>query len=299
MEKGLDMQTLPKVFKDVIFFAKVLCIEYLWIDALCIIQDDARDLETEISNMGDIYRNAVLNVGSIAVASTQADTHPHILSNTSSDEQSDGESSTASLDSPHFLSEDPVGLARAFQVYLKDDYYAGLWGKDMLRGLLWYRDVYHHFDYLDIYPSEYRGHDQYEWYDSGYTEEGVRSVNGAYYFLMAYRDLEIEDEGRSGSVLGLIVEPVDSGQTEYCRIGAFDHKWRYAETEDDSIKPEDYPEFVGWNPDDYERHTITIFSSLITSLYPATRRSRRNLDHMTCSMEASRQFYQYKKRVLK
>src|SRR5947209_1194200 len=43
-------------------------IAYIWIDALCIIQDDEEDKEKEIKNMGHIYRNAFLNVGGIAAA---------------------------------------------------------------------------------------------------------------------------------------------------------------------------------------------------------------------------------------
>jgi hypothetical protein len=34
------------------------------------------------------------------------------------------------------------GMARCFREVLQDDYFAGIWRKDMLRGLLWYIDKY-------------------------------------------------------------------------------------------------------------------------------------------------------------
>ena len=39
---------------------------FLWIDSLCIIEDDAADWETEASRMGDVYANAYLTVAALA-----------------------------------------------------------------------------------------------------------------------------------------------------------------------------------------------------------------------------------------
>lgn len=36
---------------------------YIWIDALCIVQDDKLDVEKEIGKMGQIYRNSSLTIG--------------------------------------------------------------------------------------------------------------------------------------------------------------------------------------------------------------------------------------------
>ncbi|KAK3638583.1 hypothetical protein LTR22_017767 [Elasticomyces elasticus] len=49
---------MPKTFQDAIVVAKALDIEYLWIDALNIIQDDEEDWQREATKMADIYRNA-------------------------------------------------------------------------------------------------------------------------------------------------------------------------------------------------------------------------------------------------
>ncbi|KAF2993705.1 hypothetical protein E8E14_000594 [Neopestalotiopsis sp. 37M] len=39
-----------------------LAVDHLWIDALCIVQDDEQDRITEIANMGQIYENAYLTI---------------------------------------------------------------------------------------------------------------------------------------------------------------------------------------------------------------------------------------------
>jgi hypothetical protein len=59
---------LPLVFQDAAALARRLAIPHLWIDALCIVQDNTVDLSREISNMGHIYRNAFLNIGALEAA---------------------------------------------------------------------------------------------------------------------------------------------------------------------------------------------------------------------------------------
>jgi hypothetical protein len=63
LRQGTVIETLPKVFTDSMEMCRRLNIQYLWIDALCIIQDDAADCEKEIANMGEIYANADINFG--------------------------------------------------------------------------------------------------------------------------------------------------------------------------------------------------------------------------------------------
>ncbi|KAI0398771.1 heterokaryon incompatibility protein-domain-containing protein [Xylaria palmicola] len=62
--KGIDCERLPNTFKDAIQVAKALQIQYLWIDALCIIQmeDDEGDWKIEAPRMGDIYHNSVFTI---------------------------------------------------------------------------------------------------------------------------------------------------------------------------------------------------------------------------------------------
>ncbi|KAK3990670.1 heterokaryon incompatibility protein-domain-containing protein [Cladorrhinum sp. PSN332] len=51
---------LPPTFRDAVRFTRKLNIRYLWIDSLCIIQDDPLDWECEASRMYDLYRGAFL-----------------------------------------------------------------------------------------------------------------------------------------------------------------------------------------------------------------------------------------------
>ncbi|KAI1739974.1 HET-domain-containing protein [Xylaria scruposa] len=60
--KRISWSVLPKSFQDAIKVVRALGIRYLWIDALCIIQDDAADWESESAKMADVYENAFLTI---------------------------------------------------------------------------------------------------------------------------------------------------------------------------------------------------------------------------------------------
>lgn len=62
-KQGINFHCLPKNFQDAVMVARSLGIKYLWIDALCIIQDDKEDWEKESGNMATIYQNAYLVLG--------------------------------------------------------------------------------------------------------------------------------------------------------------------------------------------------------------------------------------------
>ncbi|PMD45788.1 HET-domain-containing protein, partial [Hyaloscypha variabilis F] len=66
---GIRYDTLPKNFQDAITVARAIGVDYIWIDSLCIIQDDALDWEIESSRMASIYQNAHV----VLVASNSAD----------------------------------------------------------------------------------------------------------------------------------------------------------------------------------------------------------------------------------
>jgi hypothetical protein len=60
--QGIDVSIMPQAFKDAIAVGRSLEIEYLWIDSLCIIQDDSNDWERESSKMAEIFSSAYLTV---------------------------------------------------------------------------------------------------------------------------------------------------------------------------------------------------------------------------------------------
>jgi hypothetical protein len=57
---GIEIERLPKTYRDAIVVTRALGARYLWIDALCIIQDDQDDWKRESSRMADVYQNAQL-----------------------------------------------------------------------------------------------------------------------------------------------------------------------------------------------------------------------------------------------
>ncbi|PHH54249.1 hypothetical protein CFIMG_003032RAa [Ceratocystis fimbriata CBS 114723] len=67
--KLIDPSKLPVVFTDAIKAARLLGLTYLWIDALCIVQDDDADWKSEITKMGDIYTHAFV----VLAAASSAD----------------------------------------------------------------------------------------------------------------------------------------------------------------------------------------------------------------------------------
>ena len=62
MRDGFPSKDLPATFRDAIRCACMLDVQYVWIDALCIIQDDQADWEAESATMCDVYSNAYLVV---------------------------------------------------------------------------------------------------------------------------------------------------------------------------------------------------------------------------------------------
>jgi hypothetical protein len=58
----IELDTMPQAFQDAVSIARTLSIKYLWIDSLCIIQNDARDWQIESSKMAEIFGNAYLTL---------------------------------------------------------------------------------------------------------------------------------------------------------------------------------------------------------------------------------------------
>jgi Heterokaryon incompatibility protein (HET) len=65
----LDMLKLPQTFKDAIMITRRLGFRYVWIDALCIIQDSADDKMKEIGTMEKIYSEASLTIAIVSHSS--------------------------------------------------------------------------------------------------------------------------------------------------------------------------------------------------------------------------------------
>ena len=66
LKERIPWDSLPKTFRDAILITRALQnafgVKYIWIDALCILQDSPGDWDKEASNMADIYRHSFCNL---------------------------------------------------------------------------------------------------------------------------------------------------------------------------------------------------------------------------------------------
>jgi hypothetical protein len=58
MRMSITQDDLPKIFKQAIQVARTLGVRYLWIDALCVVQDIPADKQREAALRGDIFSNS-------------------------------------------------------------------------------------------------------------------------------------------------------------------------------------------------------------------------------------------------
>ena len=63
---------LPLTFQDAIEVTRRLGFHYLWIDSLCILQDDRSDWLCESAEMGKVYSNAVLNLSATGIPNSSS-----------------------------------------------------------------------------------------------------------------------------------------------------------------------------------------------------------------------------------
>jgi hypothetical protein len=66
-----DLYLLPKTIRDAVKVTRALGISFLWVDALCIIQDDSRDMEIELARMGSIYQGATVTISAASSVSSK------------------------------------------------------------------------------------------------------------------------------------------------------------------------------------------------------------------------------------
>ncbi|KAF2681075.1 HET-domain-containing protein [Lentithecium fluviatile CBS 122367] len=59
---SIDLGSLPKTFREALDIATTLGFRYLWIDSLCIVQDDSADWQRESAKMQYIFRAATLTI---------------------------------------------------------------------------------------------------------------------------------------------------------------------------------------------------------------------------------------------
>ena len=68
-EYNLQYEELPQTLQDAILMTRMLGLDYLWIDAICIVQDDKEEWASEAARMGEIYSMAHIVLAATAANS--------------------------------------------------------------------------------------------------------------------------------------------------------------------------------------------------------------------------------------
>lgn len=76
----INFQDLPQTIRDAVVVTEKLGLEYLWVDALCIIQDDEEDRAREIDLMGHVYEKAEVTIMASRAEAVQAGFLQNLLS---------------------------------------------------------------------------------------------------------------------------------------------------------------------------------------------------------------------------
>lgn len=81
--RGFNWEDLPRVFQDAIIITRRLGLQYIWIDSLCIIQDDIQDWQEQSGQMASIYAGSFVTIA--ATSSDGSDSTCLSLNNRSKD----------------------------------------------------------------------------------------------------------------------------------------------------------------------------------------------------------------------
>jgi hypothetical protein len=65
---GINFNKLPQTFKDAVKITRALKIRYLWIDSLCIVQEDGEDWKAECQRMEMVFSCAYLTIAATSAS---------------------------------------------------------------------------------------------------------------------------------------------------------------------------------------------------------------------------------------
>lgn len=65
----IEFDAMPRTFRDAVTVTRGISINYIWIDSLCIMQDDENDWKSEASKMEDVFSAAYCTVAASSAES--------------------------------------------------------------------------------------------------------------------------------------------------------------------------------------------------------------------------------------
>jgi hypothetical protein len=74
----IPFHDLPKTFQDAMDIAKALGLDYIWIDSLCIVQDDDDDWRKEASLMSSVYGGSYVNIAASSATNAHQGCHTKV-----------------------------------------------------------------------------------------------------------------------------------------------------------------------------------------------------------------------------
>lgn len=80
--ESIPITALSRAFQDALYMTVELGFNYLWIDSLCIVQDDTTDWLNEAKLMGQVYKNAACN---LSASGFESGVHGFLLERRTSD----------------------------------------------------------------------------------------------------------------------------------------------------------------------------------------------------------------------
>lgn len=70
MMAGIALDDLPATIRDAVYVCRRCHIQYLWVDVLCICQNDKAEWEMEVSNMANVYGGSEFTISALASSKT-------------------------------------------------------------------------------------------------------------------------------------------------------------------------------------------------------------------------------------
>ncbi|OJI83794.1 hypothetical protein ASPTUDRAFT_55794 [Aspergillus tubingensis CBS 134.48] len=71
LRRGQSLKLFPSTLRDAILVTRALGVRYLWIDSLCIFQDDSSDWEAEASKMSSVYKHAAVTIAATSARTVE------------------------------------------------------------------------------------------------------------------------------------------------------------------------------------------------------------------------------------
>ncbi|CZR56115.1 uncharacterized protein PAC_06003 [Phialocephala subalpina] len=143
----IDHSEMPLTIRDAFEITRALNIRYIWIDALCIIQDSKPDWEVESSKMGSIYSQALVTIAADYGNSAHSGYYNRGNNCALSPRDHDIEITRENYSKRELtIASDKLpaisALARLWSQYTHSSYLAGIWRADIHLGLAWSRLPY-------------------------------------------------------------------------------------------------------------------------------------------------------------